>query len=47
METLRRLEAKYRMVEQSQALEADCTIPATGDQETASSPRIPVQASLF
>jgi hypothetical protein len=47
METLRRLEAKYRMVEQSQALEADCTTPKTGDPKTASNSRLPVQASLF
>ena len=47
METLRRLEAKYRMVEQSLTHEADCTIPAPGDSKTESSPRMPVQASLF
>jgi hypothetical protein len=47
METFRRLEVKYGVVARSQPSEADCTIPANGDPETASSPRMPIQASLF
>jgi hypothetical protein len=47
METLRRLEVKYRAVERSHAHEAECTFPANGDPKTASNPRMPVQASLF
>lgn len=48
METLRRLEAKYRSVASQQPVDMQgCSRPTIASQEAARSNRVPVQASLF